>query len=107
MVVRCESHSIDAFVVTGSPLKITSRADGKAVTISIDGEPARTEQWNDADDRTAVFAPDAAAFVQRLRKGHTVNFGYSPHNSSDVVAQFNVAGLDALIGAASKECAPK
>jgi hypothetical protein len=59
----------------------------------------------DADDRTAVFAPDPAAFVQRLRNGRSLAFGYSPHNSTDVVAQFNVAGIDPLIGAAAaKEC---
>lgn len=104
LVVRCTARSIDALVVTGSPMKIEPRVDGKTVTIRVDGEPARTQQWIDSDDHTAVFAPDAAAFIQRLRKARTLDFGYSPHNSSDVVAQFNVAGIDRLIGAASKEC---
>jgi len=108
LVVRCTSQAIEAFVVTGSPMKIEPRVDGKTVTISVDGEPVRTEQWSDSDDHTAVFAPDPAALVQRLRKGRALGFGYSPHNSSDVVAQFNVSGLDELIAAASKECgAPK
>lgn len=104
LVVRCAARSIEAFVVTGSPMKIEPRVDGKTVTIRIDGEPVLTQQWIDSDDHTAVFAPDAAAFIQRLRKARTFDFGYSPHNSSDVVAQFNVAGIDQLIGAASKEC---
>ena len=104
LVVRCTARSIEAFVVTGSPMKIEPRVDGKTVTIRVDGEPVGTQRWIDSDDHTAVFAPDAAAFVQRLRKARSFDFGYSPHNSSDVVAQFNVVGIDGLIGAASREC---
>jgi len=107
LVVRCAARSVEAFVVTGSPMKIEPRVDGRTVTIRVDGEPARTEQWADSDDHTAVFAPDAATLVERLRKARTLDFGFSPHNSSDVVAQFSVAGLDALIGAAPKECGPR
>ena len=105
LVVRCVSQRIEAFVVTGSPLKIDPRVDGKTVTISLDGEPLRTEHWTDSDRHTAVFAPDPAAFTSRLRTARMLHFGYSPHNSSDVVAQFHVAGLDGLISAAAKHCA--
>jgi len=104
LVVRCTARSIEAFVVTGSPIKIEPRVDGRTVTIRVDGEPVKSQRWVDSDDHTAVFAPDAAAFVQRLRKARSFDFGYSPHNSSDVVAQFNVLGIDGLIAAASKEC---
>jgi hypothetical protein len=104
LVVRCTARRLEAFVVTGSPMKIDPKVDGRTVTIRVDGEPVRTQQWIDSDDHTAVFAPDAAAFVQRLRTARTFDFGYSPHNSSDVVVQFSVLGIDGLIGAASKEC---
>lgn len=103
LVVRCTPEELDAFVVTRSPMKIEPRVEGKSVTISVDGEPLRTEQWLDSDDRTAVFAPDPAAFVERLRKARSLSFGFSPHNASDVVAQFSVAGIDALLGG-SKQC---
>jgi hypothetical protein len=104
LVVRCMSKSIEAFVVTGSPMKIDPRVDGKTVTISMDGEPSRTEHWIDSDRHTAVFAPDPAAFAQRLRTARALQFGFSPHNSSDVVAEFHVDGIDALMAAASKHC---
>lgn len=103
LVIRCRSQRIEAFVTTGS-LKIDPRVEGKTVTISMDGEPVRTEQWADSDDRTALFAPDPAAFTQRLRTARTFHLGYSPHSSSDVVAQFHVSGIDGLIGAASRQC---
>jgi hypothetical protein len=104
LIIRCTAQRIEAFVITGSPMKIDPRVDGKTVTISMDGEPVRTEQWIDSDDHKAVFAPDAAAFTQRLRTARTLHFGYSPHNSSDVVAQFHVPGIDGLIAAAPRHC---
>jgi hypothetical protein len=103
-VIRCASQRIEAFVITGSPMRIDPRVEGKAVTIGLDGEPVRTEHWTDSDDHTAVFAPDPAAFTQRLRTARTLHFGYSPHNSSDAVAQFHVAGIDALMDTASRHC---
>ena len=105
LVVRCAGQNIEAFVLTRSPLKIEPRLEGKTVTVSVDGEPARTEQWMDSDDRTALFAPHPDVFVQRLRNARTFDIGYRPHNSSDVVAQFHVAGIDQLLNGAAKECA--
>ena len=103
LVIRCTAQNIEAFVTTGS-LKIDPRVEGKTVTVSMDGEPVRREQWADSDDRSALFAPNPAAFTQRLRTARTFHLGYSPHSSSDVVAQFQVSGIDAFISAASKHC---
>jgi hypothetical protein len=104
LVVRCTARSIQTFVFTGSPMKIEPHADGKTVTVSVDDEPVRTERWPDSDDHDALFAPDGAAFVQRLLRAHTLRFGYSPHNANDVVAHFHVSGLAELIDPVAKEC---
>ena len=60
LVIRCTSQNIEAFVTTGA-LKIDPRVEGKTVTISMDGEPVRTEHWADSDDHTVLFARDPAA----------------------------------------------
>jgi hypothetical protein len=104
LVVRCTSGTTEVFVYTRSATRIEPRAEGKTVTVSIDGEPARTERWSDSDDRVALFAPDGAAFAQRLLNAHTLRFGYAPHNSAGVVAQFNVTGLAELVKPAAREC---
>jgi len=104
LVVRCTSKSIETFVYTGSPMRIEPRAEGKTVTVSVDDEPVRTERWPDADDHDALFAPDGVAFAERLLQAQTLRFGYSPHNASDVVAQFHVSGLAELIDPVAKEC---
>jgi hypothetical protein len=104
LVVRCTSRTTEVFVYTRSATRIEPRVEGKTVTVSVDGEPARTERWSDSDDRVALFAPDGAAFAQRLLKAQTLRFGYSPHNSSDVVAQFHVTGLAELVEPVAREC---
>jgi Type VI secretion system VasI, EvfG, VC_A0118 len=104
LVVRCVSHTTEALVYTRSATRIEPHAEGKTVTVSVDDEPAQTEHWADSDDKVALFAPDGAAFAQRLLNAKTLRFGYSPHNADDVVAQFNVAGLSRLIAPVAREC---
>ena len=104
LVVRCASRKMEAFVYTRSPTRIEPHVEGKTVTVSIDGEPTRTERWSDSEDRVALFAPDGAAFAQRLLHGDTLRFGYSPHNADDVVAQFHITGLAKMLEPVAKQC---
>ena len=104
LVVRCMSRTTDTIVYTGSPMMIEPHVDGKTVTVTVDNEEASTERWSDADDRVALFAPDGAAFAQRLLHATTLQFSYTPHNFSPVVARFHVAGLASLIERSAKAC---
>ena len=104
LVVRCVSRTMDAFVYMKSPSRIEPGSEGKTVTVGIDDEPARTEQWTDSDDRVALFAPDGDAFAKRLLHAQTLRFGYTPANANDVVAQFHVAGLAKLLEPAARDC---
>jgi hypothetical protein len=104
LVVRCASRTTEALVYTRSPTRIEPHVEGKTVTVSVDGEPAKTERWSDSDDRVALFAPDGAAFARRLLHANTLRFRYSPHNADDVVAQFHIAGLAELLEPVAREC---
>ncbi|HEX4566060.1 MAG TPA: hypothetical protein VH138_05485 [Vicinamibacterales bacterium] len=104
LVVRCVSRTAEAFVYMKSPSRIEPGSESKTVTVGIDDEPARTEQWSDSDDRVALFAPDGDAFARRLLRAQTLRFGYTPANASDVVAQFHVAGLARLLEPAARDC---
>jgi hypothetical protein len=104
LVVRCMSRTMDTIVYTGSPMMIEPHLDGKTVTVTVDNEAASTERWRDADDRVALFAPDGAAFAQRLLHATTLQFSYTPHNFSPVVARFHVTGLASLIEHSAKAC---
>ena len=104
LVVRCMANSTEAFVITDSALKIEPQTDDHTVTFSFDGETETKELWQDAEDHNALFAPDAAAFTQRMMRARTLRFGYTPHNAAPVVAEFQVNGLAPLIEPAAKVC---
>ena len=104
LVVRCASKTTDVIVHTGSPMMIEPHVDGKTVRVTVDSEETSTERWMDADRRDALFAPDGAAFAQRILHATTLQFSYTPHNFSPVVAQFHVTGLAPLIQHSAREC---
>ena len=106
LVVRCMARRTDAFVFIESAAQIEPQP-GRTVRIRFDDEPESEERWPDSDAHDALFAPDGAAFTQRLLNAHTLHFGYRPHNSSKAIAEFNVSGLGALLTPVAKECGAK
>jgi hypothetical protein len=106
LVVRCVSKQVDAFVFIESAAQLEPQPN-HTVRIRFDNEPEREERWPDSDKHDALFAPDGAAFAQRLLSAQTLHFGYTPHNSPKAVAEFNVTGLRSLMDPAAKECGTK
>jgi hypothetical protein len=104
LIVRCLSKKTEAFVFTGSALKIEPQTEDHTVSFRFDNEQETTMRWPDSAEHDALFAPDAAAFAQRLIHAHTLRFGYTPHNAQPVEAHFEVSGLGALIEPVAKEC---
>ena len=104
LVVRCLANTTEAFVITDSALKIEADTDDHTVAFRLDDQPETKERWHDAADHNAVFAPDGAAFAQRLTHARTLRFGYTPHNAEPVVAVFHVNGLGPLIEPSAKAC---
>ena len=104
LVVRCIGKRTEAFVYTGSALKIEPNTEDHGVTFRFDGEAGQSEHWPDSAEHDALFAPDGKAFAQRVMTAKTLRFGYTPHNAEPVEAQFHVEGLAELIAPAAKDC---
>ncbi len=94
----------EAFVYTGSALKIEPNSEDHTVSFGFDDEGGRSERWPDSAEHDALFAPDGAAFAQRVMNAKNLRFGYTPHNAEPVEAQFHVDGLAELIAPAAKDC---
>ena len=104
LIVRCMSKRTEAFVFTGSALKIEPQTEDHTVRFRFDDDQETTLRWPDSAEHDALFAPDAAAFAQRLIHARTLRFGYTPHNAEPVEAHFEVSGLGELIEPVAKEC---
>jgi hypothetical protein len=104
LVVRCMAKRTEAFVFTGSALKIEPETEDHTVSIRFDDEAAETTRWPDSAEHDALFSPDGAAFAQRILSARTLRFGYTPHNAAPVEAQFQVTGLADRIAPMAKDC---
>ena len=104
LVVRCEAHRAEAFVFTSSAAKMEPEDENHTVRIQFDGGAVATERWADSSEHDALFAPNGAAFVQRLVSARQLKFGFSPHNADPVVATFEVDGLAAHLASAARQC---
>jgi hypothetical protein len=104
LIVRCLSKRTEAFVFTGSALKIEPDTEDHTVNFRFDDEPGTTVRWSDSAEHDALFAPDAVGFAQRVMRARTLRFGYTPHNAAPVEARFEVSGLAELLEPVTKEC---
>jgi hypothetical protein len=104
LIVRCLSKRTEAFVFTGSALKIEPDTEDHTVNFRFDDEQGTTVRWSDSAEHDALFAPDAVDFAHRLMRARTLRFGYTPHNAAPVEARFEVSGLAHLLEPVAKEC---
>ena len=107
LVVRCDAGRMQMFVYTASAIQMEAVDENHTVRISFDGQPEATERWADSSEHDALFAPDPAAFAQRVGTASTLKFSYTPHNAPRAVAEFQTSGLNDLIGPAAKHCGLK
>lgn len=104
LVIRCMGKKTEAFVYTGSALKIEPNTEDHSVSFRFDDETTQSEHWPDSAEHDALFAPDGAAFAHRIMTSKSLRFGYTPHNAEPAEAQFRTDGLAELIAPAAKDC---
>lgn len=104
LIVRCLSKKTEAFVFTGSALKIEPQTEDHTVSFSFDDEPETTVRWPDSSEHDALFSPDARGFAERVMRARSLRFGYTPHNAAPVEAHFQVSGLAELFEPVAKDC---
>lgn len=104
LVVRCMAKKTEAFVYTGSALRIEPNTEDHTVNFRFDNEAPQSAHWPDSAEHDALFAPEGVAFAHRVMTAHTLRFGYTPHNAEPVEAVFEVSGLTELSSPAAKDC---
>jgi hypothetical protein len=107
LIIRCSAGTVEAFVFTASAARIEPRTDDHTVQLSVDGASQVTEHWRDSEEHDALFAPDGGAFMRQLLTARVMRFGFIPHNAMPVTAEFNVAGLAAMLDPVSRQCGIK
>lgn len=102
--VRCLWGETEVFVMTHWAASIEPGIEGHSVQVAFDDEAPLDRRWSDSLDYQALFAPDAVPLTRRIAGARTMRFGFTPHNASPVVAEFDVRGFDELVGLVARTC---
>lgn len=104
LTVRCDAGETEVFVLTESAAALENTEGTHTVRIGFDGTPYQEEKWLASADYDALFAADAVDAAKRIAAAQGMRFGFTPYNSSPVVARFEVRGFERLIGTIAQAC---
>jgi hypothetical protein len=102
--VRCLAGTTDVYVTTHWAASMEDVPDVHTVQVGFDEGPDVAEQWLDAEDRRALFAPNGVDLARRIAGARRMRFGFTPFNAAPVVVDFDVRGFDQLVGRIAKAC---
>jgi hypothetical protein len=105
LIVRCREGKTTVYAVTGMPAQPEyGKFEEATVRLRLDNRAPETEVWSESTDGKALFAPDAMALIPKLATAKRLRFEFTPFNSSGVLAEFSISGLDAYIGKIAGAC---
>ncbi|HEY6320163.1 MAG TPA: hypothetical protein VJA16_01250 [Thermoanaerobaculia bacterium] len=108
LVLRCQEHKLDAYVVTGFSSSVElGRFHEHTVRLRLDDGKAVRSTWSESTDNKALFAPNAVALVHRLAGAKTLRFEFTPFNANPQIAEFNLEGLNDHLPTLEEACRRK
>ena len=95
LIIRCEAHKTEAYVVTGVSAQPEPGQVGKhTVRLRFDDHQPEREIWDRSADDKALFSQRPVRFVNQVARAKTLTFEFTPLQASPAVATFSVAGFD-------------
>jgi hypothetical protein len=95
LIIRCEAHKTEAYVVTGVSAQPEPGQVGKhTVRLRFDDHQQEREIWDQSADDKALFSQSPVRFVKKVAGARTLTFEFTPFQASPAVATFSVAGFE-------------
>jgi hypothetical protein len=95
LIIRCEDHRIEAYVVTGVSAQPEQGRTGKhTVQLRFDDHTPEREVWDQSADDMALFSRTPIRFVARVARSRTLTFEFTPFQAGPAVATFSITGFD-------------
>jgi hypothetical protein len=105
LTVKCADHTRSVFMVTGLPAKPERGKDRHfSVFYRLDDGRRIDEVWGQGVESDTLVASDPSAFAQKLLKAKRVRIGFVPDQSTTMIFEFSLAGLDKAMAKASEAC---
>jgi|RhiMethySRZTD1v2_1073278.scaffolds.fasta_scaffold223328_2 type VI secretion system protein VasI len=107
LVLRCKGGKLDVYTITGIPAG-EELPDHRAIATVRFGKDKPVEMRLDrSSEGDALFWPDAAANVERLRSSERLVFQFSPKGYEPVVLEFDLRGIAEIYPQLAEACAKK
>jgi len=108
LLARCRSNVTELYINWSEYLGDDSYdvyEDFKYVTIRLDNQEARREQWDISTDHKAVFAPNWAGTLLKSMVGKSrLVVQVTPYNENPRTAIFDISGLEEPLESLSEAC---
>jgi hypothetical protein len=105
LVVRCKERKTEVYVVTGmSASAELGLFQQHTVRLRFDDGKPRRQEWSEGTNGQSLFAPGAVALARILAKAKTFRLEFTPFNSNNQIAEFNVQGLDQHLAKVARVC---
>ena len=102
--ISCAAGATSVYVMTGGAARIDSKGSGHTVHIAFHDTGRVVQQWLDADDHQALFAPEPRALASQLAAARLMRFGFTHYLSGPVVVEFDLRGADEWIRSVARPC---
>lgn len=103
LILRCKERVLDTYVTTDSPANV-EYGGGHTVRLRFDADSPKQENWPQATDHQALFAPEPEVFLSRLRSTDQLTFQFTPFNASPTIISFDTRGLRHHINRLIENC---
>ena len=95
LLVRCLEGKPDVIVETRTAATPElGNYKGATVRLRLDKAKPFRENWSEATNNEALFAPNPRRLIKQLQQTETMVFEFTPFNAGTTSVQFNVKGLD-------------
>ena len=105
LILRCVEDQTELLVYAGvSPQPELGNYAQASVRLRFDGARPVSDAWLQSASGNALFAGDPMALVGPLQRAHRFLFEFTPIGAGPVVIEFDVTGLDQVVGKVATTC---
>lgn len=101
LFLRCENNKTEAFLSVNEYL---GSSYGTTVTTRIDGGKPIKSSWVMGEGGDSAFSPKSLSFIKSINGKKELIIGYSPYGKSQVIAEFDLNGINDVASEVSAAC---
>jgi type VI secretion system protein VasI len=107
LMIRCHENTTSIYLSSECHMTSSEYNDYGDVTYRVDDKPSVKAKFEESTDNKSLGAWEggkAIPIIKRLMSGSNLVMQFTPYNESPKITEFNIAGLDQVIGPLREQC---